>query len=427
MFFFLKQLIRTNFAKNVFAVAGGAVLAQFVALLFSPLLTRFFGPEAIGILSLFVALTTVFGQIATLTYHNAIPLARSDSEIVSLEKLSFGATVTVFLATSFLMMSIYFICDKTSGEVSFLRTYWLLPVAFLFIGWSNSISQVLISKGRFSGISKIGVIHSTINGVLSLIAGAIWSTSISLLIANATSHFLRWLMLSIIRRGLTTVTVHTKSTPLSVAIKHKDFVLFRAPQEIISAASMSLPLIILGGQYGAVVVGLYGLAMRVLSVPSLIIGQSLGTVFYPRICQSVERGENVQKLIMKMTAVLALGGAVPYGIVIAFGPDIFEFVFGAQWRDCGGYAQWLALWNWCGLMNIGVAKSMPVCKLQKEFLIYEIVYLAIRVSSLGGGYAMGYGPLHSVMLFSLAGCTMNLLLITYVILKSGSLDENCSA
>ena len=49
------RLGRGGFARNVATLAGGAAVAQFLPVLFTPLLTRLYSPADFGVLTQFVA------------------------------------------------------------------------------------------------------------------------------------------------------------------------------------------------------------------------------------------------------------------------------------------------------------------------------------------------------------------------------------
>src|SRR5699024_9062559 len=97
-------------------------------------------------------------------------------------------------------------------------------------------------------------------------------------------------------------------------------------------------------------------------------------------------GENVSRLITKATLALMGIGIVPFGLVIIFGPWLFEFVFGQGWDVAGEYARWIALTSFAVFMNKPAVRSMPVLSAQGIHLIYTIVILATRVLSLLIGF-----------------------------------------
>jgi O-antigen/teichoic acid export membrane protein len=89
--------LKRPFIRNVAIVASGTAAAQLIAVAFSPLITRIFGPEAFGLLGVFKALVATLAPIAALTYPIAIVLPKKDSEAIELMKLSFSIALIVFV------------------------------------------------------------------------------------------------------------------------------------------------------------------------------------------------------------------------------------------------------------------------------------------------------------------------------------------
>ncbi len=212
-------------------------------------------------------------------------------------------------------------------------------------------------------------------------------------------------------------------SPKELAKQYKDFPMYRAPQVFLNGISQSLPMLMLTSLFGPASAGFYSLGRMVLSVPTQFIGQSVGDVFYPRIAEAANNGENLSGMIIKATLTLAAVGIIPFGIVIAFGPWLFRFVFGAEWTVAGEYARWIAMWSLFAFINRPSVRAIPVLNLQRQFLFYEITSLAIRTGALFIVYYFFKSDIYAIMLFSLSGVVLNTFLISYTIKKSRSFYE----
>ena len=126
--------------------------------------------------------------------------------------------------------------------------------------------------------------------------------------------------------------------------KYRDFPLFRTPQIFLNSISQSLPTLSLTILFGPAAAGFYTLSKNVLSMPSQLIAKSVGDVFYPKITEAANQGEDISKLLIKATWSLTMIGLIPFGLIAAFGPVLFAIVFGGSWRIPGEYARWMALW-----------------------------------------------------------------------------------
>jgi len=68
----LRRLAQSRFFRGVVAIAGGTAIAQAVGVLLSPIITRLYTPEAMGLWGLFVSFLGVASVVSTLRYEVAI-------------------------------------------------------------------------------------------------------------------------------------------------------------------------------------------------------------------------------------------------------------------------------------------------------------------------------------------------------------------
>lgn len=422
---FFRKILTSSFVKSVAVVATGSVFAQLLALGFSPVLTRIFGPLEMGALSLSVTVATFFGQLATFSYHNAIPLARKESEVTALENLCFrGAQAFATVGILFFLVLYFFLDNELVKKRSEILIYWTVPFGIYFIAMSNVYISRLITAGEFRSTSFATVIQSLLNGALSILAGLTLGSAEALIVANTLSHLGRYLVLRRARHSLHSESAcDSKDVSMRDAAKiHKGFFLYKAPQEVVNSLASSMPLLILGYQFGVEIVGFYGLAMRVLAVPSSVIGQAVGQVFYPKVSKAVYEKRGAARLIVMLTTALGVMGAIPYGLVFLFGERIFEFVFGASWGQGGLYAGWLSLWCWCGLMNVAAVRAIPSLGLQKHYLWIEVAALVLRAVSLFLSGFFGFTALATISFFSAVGCFINLSLVAFVVIRARRIE-----
>src|SRR5699024_12262382 len=92
---FIDKLFKSSFVKNVAIMATGTAGAQALNMILSPIITRLYGPEAFGVLSTFVALTSVIIPIAALSYPIAIVLPKNDKNAKRLIRLSLLITLKI--------------------------------------------------------------------------------------------------------------------------------------------------------------------------------------------------------------------------------------------------------------------------------------------------------------------------------------------
>jgi len=425
----INSLFKSTFVKNVLIVATGAAAAQAIGLILSPIITRLYGPEAFGIMGTFTSLTRIIVPIAALTYPVAIVLPKSDANAKRLIKLSLYITAIVAIITTFLLLFFKdFVIDifNLTEIASFI---YLIPLVIIFAGLGQISQQWLIRTNQFAINAKTTFLQSFIINSSKVGIGLVYPFASVLVVLQTLSEALKaFLMFAFVRKSdyKSNNSTENNLSLKQLAKKHRDFPLYRAPEELFNTISQNLPILLLTSLFGPASAGFYSIGRTVLGLPSRLIGQAIGDVFYPRINEAAHSGENLTKLIKKATYSLAGIGIIPFGIVVLFGPGLFSFVFGAGWETAGEYARWISLLSFSTFINKPSVRSMPVLNAQRFHLIFTIFRFTVRIISLIIGFTVFKSDIVAVALFGITSFLTNLLLISITLRLSKTKKINNS-
>ena len=416
----LDRVWRSRFARNVAVVATGTAAAQAITIVFAPLITRLYGPEAFGLLGTFMAVVAVATPVAALAYPIAIVLPRDDRDALGLVWLSAILSFAIALLAAAALWAGGDWLTVTLRVESVAGYLFLIPMAMLFAAWMQIAQQWLIRKKEFSVVARSAVAHSLILNSAKSGIGWLHPVGAVLIVLATLGHALHAALLFIgaHRRysGSGTEREQGPRTALSeLAHRHRDFPMYRAPQNLINAASQSLPVLMLAAFFGPAAAGFYTLGKMVLGVPSSLVGKAVSDVFYPRISEAARNGDNLYRLILRATGALLVIGIVPFGLVVLFGPWLFGLVFGSNWVAAGEYARWLALWLLVGFINRPSVATIPVLSIQRGFLVYEVLSVIVRAAALILGVSLYQSDEIAIALFAIAGVCLNLFLIAWVL------------
>lgn len=423
----LMKISKKSFVRNVFTVASGTVAAQAIVMLFSPIITRLYGPEAFGVLGVFTSIVAIVTTIAALTYPIAIVLPKKDSDAKNLMKLSLLIAIVMSTFTAFtLIFWGSHIVELLQIEV--LSPYLLLiPLVMLFAAGRQVMNQWLIREKQFKVTAKVSVAQAFIVNSTKAGAGLFYPVGTTLIFIASIGHLLHTMMLAWGARKpyLASKINKEHETPnsiLDLAKNYSDFPIYRAPQVFIAAITQSMPILMLTALFGPAAAGFYAIGNRVLGLPSQLIGKAVGDVFYPRIAEAAQKSESISKLLIKATLSMAVVGFIPFGLVIIFGPVFFSFVFGEGWGVAGVYASWMALWSYALFISKPSIKTLPVLSAQRFHLFFTIINIAVRGSALIiGGYVFESDVI-AIALFGISGALLSVVLTVLTITKSRIYD-----
>lgn len=164
----LKQFMSNEFNKNVLKLMTGATIAQAIPVAISPILTRLYTPEDFGVLTIFIALTAIFGSIVNARYELAIVLPEKEEDSINLVALSI--LIAIFISSLLLVAILLF---KNSiilllGNDQIGLWLYFVPLTVLFIGIFNSLNYLNTRLKMFGVIAKVKVVKSVSLAIVQL-------------------------------------------------------------------------------------------------------------------------------------------------------------------------------------------------------------------------------------------------------------------
>lgn len=425
----ISNILKKPFVRNVVVLASGTAFAQIINLLFAPILTRIYGPSAYGLMGTFSAIIQIISPIAAFSYPIAIVLSKDEKDANLTIKLSFYVTLFNTILFSLLL---YFFHDhivKTFNLISVSNYFYLIPLIVFFAGCLQILQQWLVRNNLFRISAKAYLVETVLVNSGKLIGGIIYPSASILILFTAFRQGIRVILMFIyskinnVKEVLSLTTISDMKEVLKQGIKHKDFLIYRTPEVTLSALSANIPTLLLTAFFGPVSAGFYSIAKTVLAVPSTLIAQSVGDVFYPQVVRTAQNKQKITPLIIKSTFYLAVIGLIPYGFIFFFGPWLFGVVFGEEWIIAGEYARWVAIWSFFNFINRPSVQSLPVLSAQRFQLIFTVFRLIITSLALIIGFFVFKSDLVAIGIFGVTGGISYIILIVITLIKSRAFDE----
>jgi O-antigen/teichoic acid export membrane protein len=387
----LKALLpKGQFARSVTVLAGGTALHQGLVMLASPLLTRLYTPEDFGILAIYAAILGIVSIAASLRYEFAIPLPEDEITAANILALSF---LLVIGMSSLMAVVIWLYGSNIINllDAPDLQPYlWLLPVGLLLVGFYQALNYWAVRKKAFGLISSTKVTQGISSVTVQLGFGLLQFGPLGLIFGHILKEFAGvGSFIRAIFRSDRAVLRQIRLSSFSVVLRrYQRFPKYTVWAGMANAMSLHLPALLLAVLFSQTTAGLYMLTQKVIGLPMNLLGRSIGQVFHADAAASARQDKIAESTLDAFCKLLRVGVG-PFLLLSVTGPDLFQFVFGDEWRVAGIFAQWLAPLLLVVFITSPISTLASVLEYQAHALGLQLMLLTLRVIAISTGAYLG--------------------------------------
>lgn len=378
---------RSNFAKSVITLMTGTGLAQALPILLAPVLTRLYTPADFGVFAMYASICAILAVLVTGKYELAIVVPKYEGEAVNLAVV----TMMLSLAVSLVLMVVVMLFGRKI--VTFLNHpevgVWLycVPVATFVLGVYYALNFFANRRGEYKDMAVSRVVQSATGGIIQLLAGFSKFGFLGLVVGQLFGQLLSTLFLAkslsveapkLLRR-VSLRRMHC------VARKYVGYPKFMVPGQLMNAGANELPLLLLTVFYGPVVAGFYSLAQRVMTAPMSLFANAIGDVYRQEAAEQYAGKGECRDIFISSFRRLLVFAFLPMIPVFTFGPSIFAFVFGEDWRGAGDIASIVSVLMFFQTVSLPLSNTV----LLRGWLRLDTVWQLSRVLFVGVVFYMG--------------------------------------
>lgn len=373
--------LRTVFG-HVVTLVTGATMAHAITLCSMPLLTRLYDKTEFGLYTLFITVSSITSIVSTGQYEFVVLSAEKDDEAwVSLHVvglcsvLSAGAVFLIGLAARGFIPLAWI---QTNLSIPFIACVSLsILLIGLYLGlyyWANRKKQYR----RLASNRVLGAFAMALVGIgLGLGSAGAYGLIAAMLTGRACNALL---LLAQTRRE-----ERARHRPLWSEIKarawhHRDYPKYLLPSGFLQQIGSQIHIIFFSMFFGQASVGALGLYQQSVSLPVALVGSAIGDVFKQRASDALNARGECQRVFWPTFGALAALAIVPFICLYFFGPPLFAFVFGPEWRVSGQYAQIMA---WMFLVGFVVSplSALIVLAGKNKYNLYLQIFLVLATTT----------------------------------------------
>lgn len=361
--------------------SGSALVLGFV---FTPLLSRIYGPEVYGQFSLLNSIVMNLAPVSTLAFEQAMILPKNRTAYYNL--IGLNVRLLTLFVTIVLLGSIAASTELISlGPFSSVKGFFLFIPFFLLVNVliqfltnisvkrnehaivaSAKIGNVLLTKG------SAALYGSVINvGVLGFLFGELLGKILFVTTCFSNSK---------IRRDIVFGIARTKTRGVKEAFfEFKNYPKFVFPAIWITSFTNQLPVYFFSFFFDSNVVGLFAMSSSLLMIPISVLGRSVGMIFYQKAAETFNAGEflHLRKISTALMSKLLLIGIPFVVLTVLFGEDLLVFVLGAKWIAASNYLKVMVIYFSFEIVSFPMISLYKVLRQEKNLLKIQLISFSV--------------------------------------------------
>lgn len=412
----IENLYNNIFNKNsrilnsIILLVSGTAFAQLINLFLTPIITRIYTPEEYGLYTVYISLLTILG-IGSLEYNRTISISKNDKEAINLVFISLilvcFTTVVISLLFFMLHESLISILNLSSPLMLIF-----LCIGILFSGVYKVFMHWSFRQRNYKLITKTKLTQSIAGNLLIILLGILNFNVIGILTGAVTKTLFG---ISTLFKPFSKVNYKNMNfsftAMMKLLLKYKNFALYTLPSEIFRKSSEHLPILFLTMLYGTSITGYYGLAYTIISLPLILVGNSVSDVFFSEAAKmGSENSKDIKVLSLKLCKKLIQICFIPFILLFLAGPNLFEIIFGDNWYEAGQFASALTLLGFTVVVFDPVSKVYDILNKQRERLYFDTFKFLTIIIAFTLAITQGISALNTVYIYSVTLAFINVMI-----------------
>jgi O-antigen/teichoic acid export membrane protein len=328
----VRRLTRHTAVRGTMRLSVAAAVTQLLPLATLSLFTRLYSPDEVGRYAIFAVAAATASMIAGGRYDVGVMLAESDRDAALLG----AASTWIAGLTSSLLAVLAAIAMSTHWLGSDLGPALLAFPAVVFLNARfSALSNVALRTDAVAAVSTAEVSRATVVVLAQLtlgladlgLAGLVLSTVLGGVVGNAVLPALPRVAPGGRRplaRELWTAVTRYRHLPQ-----------YDAASSFLNSASQAATIFGVGLVYSPLELGWYSMALRLTSLPLLVVGSATGRTLFRQLGERARSGAPLGQAFRRSAGLLVGIAIVTYGLLAGLAPAAVPVILGPDWRETG--------------------------------------------------------------------------------------------
>jgi len=376
---FLNKLKKLN-SSHITTIFKGNFISKFVLVIGGLLLAKYYGSSEYGIFSIYLSIMSIFTVVLSLAQEHMIMLEGNEQDVNN----NFSAAGIISATVMLLAFLLVFIPFDIPKNILFLG----ILTGFIYL-FTNNAKFLLAKKKLFKLVSVLTIIDSVVSFLFQVLFVFIKIEN-GLVIGSLIGYiaaFLAALYYSrkyIVRPDFKRYIANAKKRP--------ELFKYSYPSTLINALGNNIMPILISLYFADSLLGEYSLAVKIMSVPLLLISSSIATVYYPKAAEINNKGRSRDELfaytkkmsLMNFYIIFAL-----YVLINVAGIPVLEMFFNKNWEHLGLFIFLMSFGYLTRSLINPISDILTILKRNNVALVFNIYLFLANIAAIFIGKEMG--------------------------------------
>jgi O-antigen/teichoic acid export membrane protein len=374
----IKHFLKSDVFKSFTVLFSGTLIAQAIGYAIAPILTRLYTTAEMGEMLYYMRIVSFIASLVTLRYEAALPLPKREDHSYLLYRFIYLLSFWLLVFTAFTLAVLTWIFNITNFEPWFYGCIILGSASMIVINVGTSWA---VRTGSYGLISRQKIINSLVSNALKWVF-FFWAwSSFGLILATMLGFVLSALefLWDYRKTHRSFGQFFSRKKTRVILREHRKFPLLNLPHVLLDNGRDMLMATLILTAFDTGVYGAYGHAYQMLRIPLMLIGISIGQLFYNRSSDAMHRNKPLYPILLKTVRTLTFISVVPFTVLFFFGTEIFALVFGEKWAISGSYAETMSFWLMINFIFSPITALPLLLNRQKEALMVGFVSALLQI------------------------------------------------
>lgn len=369
--------------KGVAKLGIGTCVASAFQIAATPVVAMLYSPNAFGASAAWLSLSSIIGSIAPLRLDTAITLPKEESIANRLFCVSVFFTLINCLFFGGVIILLWLI--SMPGPWLNLGKYtFLIPLGAVGISLSAIMFQWLARMQAVQHLIRFRIITNLATSGLQIIFG-VFGSGLMLIFSDILGRFVgigsqRTSIKNIFNHGF---SKNIRNELIEIFHSYKSHALWLTPSALVDTLGQQIPTLLIIAWYGESVGGKFSFTQRLLSLPLMLIGQSVSQLFYPNMVNSYRIcTKHSLKLFITMSSGLLLISVALVAVVFSLEEQWIIAVIGEKWTGLGSFLRPLSILAGAQLLGGTLSQTAIVVGAHKKFSLWIIFWVLLSISGM---------------------------------------------